>query len=74
MKRARSNLGELADRMSDALGFVECALIALQDDESAWPAMLVLQHGLTTLREVHRSLDSAHVPLPKRRPRRLLPD
>jgi len=58
-KRSRVELDELAHRFSDALGFVECAVTALQDAEQAWPALLVLQHAIKKLRQVHHDLDFA---------------
>lgn len=51
--------GTLADELSDAIGFVETAAAALRDDDKAWPAMLVLEHGVRELRRIHAELDRA---------------
>jgi signal transduction histidine kinase len=59
LKKARVALDALAHQLSDALGFVECAVTALQDAEQAWPALLVLQHAVKELRKVHHDLDFA---------------
>lgn len=51
--------GTLADELSDAIGFIETAAAALRDEDQAWPAMLVLEHGILELRRVHAELDRA---------------
>jgi hypothetical protein len=58
-KKTRLDLDALAHQLSDALGFVACAVVALQDAEQAWPALLVLQHAVKKLRQVHHDLDFA---------------
>lgn len=49
--------GSLADQLSDAIGFIECAAAAMHEEEKVWPAMLVLEHGVRELRRVHSELD-----------------
>jgi hypothetical protein len=56
-KKAAAGVDDLADQLSDALGFVECAMTSLRDAEQAWPALLVLEYGVKELRAVHRNLD-----------------
>lgn len=54
------DLDALAGELSDALGFVECAVLALTaDDRRTGPELLVLEHGIQALRKVHRDLDRA---------------
>lgn len=58
-KKSPVDLHHLAGQFSDALAFVECALMALSEDERVCPAVLVLEYGLEILRRVHRDLDDA---------------
>lgn len=58
-KKSKADLESLADRLSESLGFVECAMVALEEAEKAWPAVLVLEHAVKNLREIHEDLDRA---------------
>jgi hypothetical protein len=58
-KNSLVDLHALSGQFSDALGFVECAVIALHDEERVGPALLVLEHAIGELRRVHRNLDRA---------------
>lgn len=62
-QRSRQNrsmdLYELAGQLSDALGFIECAVTAIGAQDCGGPELVVLEHGLEALRQVHRDLDRA---------------
>jgi len=59
-KKPTVNLEALADELSDALAFVECAVLALNaEDRQTGPELLVLEYGVQALRKVHGDLERA---------------
>jgi len=56
-KKPAVNLTDLADQLSNAVGFIECAVLAMTaDDKQTGPEQVVLEHGIKALLRVHADL------------------